>query len=54
MGRPRGKGPTVFWTHAERSLVRQALDDLLVKLPRRKLRSIVEMMKRMEQGEFDD
>ena len=54
MGRPPGKGPTRYWTKAERKLARDALDYLRAKMPYRTERSIINMMLRMEGGEFDD
>lgn len=52
IGRPPGT-PTVFWTKAEREAAREIMDDLAKKFPRRTLRAVVQMMLRIESGEFE-
>jgi len=52
-GRPPGKGATVFWTEAERNILREAMIELALKLPHRTTRSVIEMMKRIDDGEFE-
>lgn len=47
IGRPRGV-PTVFWTKAEIEVVRDAIEDIAKKLPRRTVHAIIKMMLRIE------
>jgi len=53
MGRPPGK-PTIYWTRDEREAIRKVMDDLRKKMPHRTVRSIAQMMIRIEDGEFEE